>query len=195
MQPEIIQSMHEQVRAIYRAFTGEDVGEGAVEGDGVANDETIARQFAELDAIARTFPSVVARVPPFTFVPPVDVIATDDAVLVELALPGVDRDEITIERAADALTISGIRRDGHAGRGDLFHAEIPRGPFLRTIPLPFPVDAEPRIELEDGVLRIYLTLAASTRRAGPGGSSEQEREKRGEQPHDNEDGEQRRAAP
>ncbi len=131
MQPQIIQSMDDQVRAIYRALTGEDVAErGAT---------------------------------PFT--PQVDIIAADGAVVVELALPGLDRDEIATERRPGALVISGIRRD-HAGRAGVFHAEIPRGPFLRTIPLPFPIEGEPRIELDRGVLRIHLPLAATAAREG-----------------------------
>jgi HSP20 family protein len=177
MQPQIIQSMHDQVRAIYRALTGEDVGEGvSSEVAEETDDESITRRFAELEVMSRAFPSVTERVPPFTFTPPLDVIATDDAVLLEIELPGLDRDAITIERSPDALRISGVRRDGHAARGSLFHAEIPRGPFLRTIPLPFPVDADPRIELDRGVLRIHLTVAATTGREGKRpDSTEQER--------------------
>jgi HSP20 family molecular chaperone IbpA len=196
MQPEIIQSMHEQVRAIYRAITGEDVAEGEAEPDSAQDtDETITQRFAELEVIARALPSVMERVPPFTFTPPVDVVAAEDAVLLEVALPGIARDAITIEHLPGALAISGVRRDSHAARGNLFHAEIPRGPFFRIIPLPHPIEGEPRIELDGGVLRIYLTLAAPTRREGETGhsSSQQHRQNTGEQGND-EDGEQRRAA-
>jgi HSP20 family molecular chaperone IbpA len=94
--------------------------------------------------------------------PPVDVVTADGAMLLELALPGVDLDDITVERVAGALAISGIRRDNHTVEGNLVHAEIPRGPFSRTIPLQFPIDIEPRIKLDRGVLQIYLTLATAT---------------------------------
>lgn len=176
MQPAIIQSMHDQVRAIYRAITGEEVGEEVAEGDATSEDtpetdESITRRFAELELMARTLPSVMERVPPFTFTPPVDVLATADAVLLELAVPGVEREDITIARLDGALAISGIRRESSAARAELFHAEIPRGPFFRTVPLPFPIEGEPRIELDRGVLRIYLTLAAATSREGSNGHS------------------------
>lgn len=167
MQADIIQSMHDQVRAIYRAITGEDVGDGEATAEAAEDtDENVTRRFAELEAIVRSNPSVSGRIPPFTFTPPVDVIAADGEVLIEVELPGLEREAITVERHQDSLQISGIRRDGQAARGSLFHAEIPRGPFLRIIPLPFPVEAEPRVELERGVLRIHLTLAASTGREG-----------------------------
>lgn len=170
MQPQIIQSMHDQVRAIYRALTGEDVVEREVVPEPIPEpikdtDETVARRFAELEAMARALPAVVERVPPFTFTPPVDIIAAGSAVVVELALPGLDRDEITLEQRPGALVISGVRR-GRPERGGVFHAEIPRGPFLRTIPLPLPLEGEPRLELDRGVLRIYLPLAAAAAREG-----------------------------
>lgn len=154
MQAEIIQSMHDQVRAIYRAITGEDVSDVGTSEVADNTEEGVTRRFAELEAAAR--PLVRARVPPFMFTPRVDVMAVDGAVLVEIELPGLDRDEIEIERRDGVLTISGVRRDGHAARGNMFHAEIPRGPFTRTIPLPFPLEGEPRIELDRGVLRLVL---------------------------------------
>jgi HSP20 family molecular chaperone IbpA len=129
MQAELIHSMNDRVRAIYRALTGEEIGDGLL-------------------------------------APPVDVIATEDAVLIEVALPGVERDAIKIERYSDALLISGIRPVHHDVFGTVFHAEIRRGAFYRAIPLPFPLADEPRIELTGGVLRIYLTVGAPSRRDG-----------------------------
>jgi HSP20 family molecular chaperone IbpA len=117
--------MNDQVRAIYRALTGEDV---------------YSREFK----------------------PPLDVIAGDEAVIVEIALPGVGRDAIEIERDAEVLRISGIRPVHHDVLGTVFHAEIRRGAFFRAIPLPFPLAGEPRIELADGILRLHLPVASTT---------------------------------
>jgi HSP20 family molecular chaperone IbpA len=176
MQNEIIQSMHDRVRAIYRAFTGEEVAEGEAGAETTEDtDEDITRRFAELEAVAQAFPAVMERVSPFTFMPPVDVIAAEGAVVIEVALPGVERDAITVERVPGALVISGIRPDSRALAGTLFHAEIPRGPFYRSIPLAFPIEREPRIELERGVLRIYLTLAAAISHEGSAGNSNSQR--------------------
>ena len=148
MQNEIIQSMHEQVRAIYRAFTGHEVADEA--GEPTYTAESITRRFAELESIARAFSSVLDQRPPVTFTPQVDIVAGDGAVIVEVALPGVEREAIVIDRAGSVIVISGIRTPP----GPLFHAELPRGPVYRAIPLPFPIDRDPRVELEHGVLRI-----------------------------------------
>jgi HSP20 family molecular chaperone IbpA len=164
MQPDLIQSMHDQVRAIYRAVTGQDPkdveqGGGAGGGESV---ELVMRRFVELEAMARAFPVLNTRVPPFTFTPRVDVIGGDDEVVIEVELPGLSHDEIAIDRQAGALSISGVRRDVRAARGHTFHAEIPRGPFTRVIPLPVPVEEDPRVELDRGVLRIHLKIATSS---------------------------------
>jgi HSP20 family molecular chaperone IbpA len=174
MNADIIQSMHDQVRAIYRAVTGEEVAEADASSVGEESDEEITRRFAELEAITRAS-AVSTRVPPFMFTPRVDVIAADGGVLIEVELPGLDRDAISVERRPSSLVISGIRRDGHAARGNMFHAEIPRGPFTRTIPLPFRLEAEPRIELDRGVLRIHLTVA--TRSHGREGNNRDDKTK------------------
>jgi HSP20 family protein len=93
------------------------------------------------------------------FKPPLDVIATEDAVLLEVVLPGVERPDVTVERVGRMLLIHGLRRDEHTKKGSSYHyVETPRGPFLRTIPIPFELDADPPVELERGVLRIRLAV-------------------------------------
>jgi len=70
--------------------------------------------------------------------PPVDILETDDAVLVLVALPGVDVDE------AEAV----IEEDGHLAIGairvlppelrtaTIHRLELPQGRFYRRVPLP-----------------------------------------------------------
>lgn len=165
----MLEVMHQRVQAIHRALTGTDVPDqhlnpdADAEGERVTetSDEALAERFAQLEVLARTLPQLAESVPPFSFTPPVDVITEDDQVVLELALPGVERADVVVEHQADALVIRGVRRDHHAssGRGRRFHAEIPRGPFFRVIPLPQPISGEPSIQLDRGVLRIALTLA------------------------------------
>lgn len=165
MQTEIIEMMRTQVRAIHRALTGSDLPERELSRDALAppsSDDDLVRRFFELDAATRTLPSVAARVPPFSFTPALDVIAGDEAVLLELALPGVDPSDVAVERVPGGLVISGLRRDAHGGEGRTFHAEIPRGPFRRAVPLPVPIEGDLRVELERGVLRIHLATGAAT---------------------------------
>ncbi|MGN6111356.1 MAG: Hsp20/alpha crystallin family protein [Kofleriaceae bacterium] len=184
MQAELVHMMRSHVRAIHRAITGTDVPEGPqgdpgaridpntgepiagesnagdpITGDPAVPPDDIARRFLELDAAARSIPAVRTMVPPFAFTPPLDVIASDTTVVLELALPGVRREDVDVVRRTGGLVVHGVRRDGVAGRA--FHSEIPRGPFSRAIPLPFPVEDAPRIELEHGVLRIHLAVGAA----------------------------------
>jgi HSP20 family molecular chaperone IbpA len=109
------------------------------------------------------------------------VIAADGAVLVEIALPGVAREAIAIERDTNGLRISGVRPVPHDVLGTMFHAEIRRGPFFRAIPLPFPLAGEPRIELADGMLKLYLPVACATRREGSPGNSKPQQSQQSDQ--------------
>lgn len=145
------------------AVPPDDIARRFLEPDDIARrslePDDITRRFLELDAAARSIPAVRTMVPPFAFTPPLDVIASDTTVVLELALPGVRREDVDVVRRAGGLVVHGVRRDGVAGRA--FHSEIPRGPFSRAIPLPFPVEDAPRIELEHGVLRIHLAVGAA----------------------------------
>lgn len=171
MHSELIQVMRDQASAIYWALTGNDVPqsepsassseEGTASGQAAAPDpaiEDVERKFVELEALARSLPELAEHVPPFSFTPAWNVIEEADALLIQVALPGIDRSQILVERAGDTLHIAGT------GRGPLPHckylrAEIPRGPFHRAFALPFAVAGEPRVSLEQGVLEIRCSRA------------------------------------
>jgi HSP20 family molecular chaperone IbpA len=94
-----------------------------------------------------------------SFKPPIDVIAGEDSILLEVMLPGVQRADITVERAERLLVVHGVRMDEHAANGSSYHhVETPRGAFFRAIPVPFELDADPPVELREGILRIRLAL-------------------------------------
>lgn len=90
------------------------------------------------------------------FKPPLDVIADDDAVILEMFVPGVEREDISIERTADGIVVRGVRRGIRGDAARYFHSETPRGAFERTIPIPFRLEDELPVELDRGVLRIRL---------------------------------------
>jgi HSP20 family molecular chaperone IbpA len=175
MHSELIQVMHDQASAIYWALTGDDVPqnelsartteEGAT-AETVEPDEAIeagaleevARKFVELEALARSLPELAEHVPPFSFTPAWNLIEEPEALLIQIALPGIDRSQIIVEREGDTLHIAG------SGRGPLphckyLHAGIPRGPFYRAIALPFTVAGEPQVSLDQGVLEIRCSKA------------------------------------
>jgi HSP20 family protein len=157
MHPELIESMREQACTIYRAATGSDISEAQlVTPDSEAPLEEVTRSFAELEALIRAIPSLAERVPPFSFTPLLDVIIEDEELLVEVAVPGTERKDISVECENGTLVISGVRRAQRAGQRTYSHGEIPRGPFYRSFHVPFSVTGEPAVALERGLLRVRL---------------------------------------
>ena len=162
MQPSTIELMHDQVRAIYRAMTGEEMPEPEApeEAELPPSVDEVARRFADLELLARQVPTVVSRVPPFSFEPALDIIGTYNHVLVEVAVPGIKRDDVTVICTGETVVVWGTRGGESAADGRCFHhAEIPRGPFHRVVPLPCSVTKEPRVDVERGLIRIRLDKA------------------------------------
>jgi HSP20 family molecular chaperone IbpA len=165
MNPATLELMHDQVCAIYRALTGTDLivpeAPPAPEGEARVEDEELNRRFADLEALARRIPSVGERVPPFSFTPPIDVLQEPEALLIEVALPGVERGDVSVERRDGALEVTGVRRGERAANGRTYaHAEIPRGPFRRVIPLPEGVGSgAPEVKVAHGMVSIRLAKA------------------------------------
>lgn len=164
MRADLVEVMQDQVRTIYRAVTGHDIPAprpGAEEAERAeTSQEEITRRFVALEALARGEPRVAERVPPFSFTPALDTREGSDEVIIELAVPGVDRDDIAVELVEGTLLVTGLRRGCSDAEGWTFtHAEIPRGPFYRALPVPFAADEAPAVELDRGLLRIRLRRA------------------------------------
>jgi HSP20 family molecular chaperone IbpA len=162
-----VELMRDQVRAIYRALTGDEMPDPKDSGQPseITMDE-VARRFADLESMARRIPSVIEKVPPFSFAPPVDACDDGQDVVIEVAVPGVRQEDIEVARVGDMLTISGVRNGSQVSNGrNYFVAEIPRGPFHRALRLPYAVVSEPRVEVDGGIVRIRLakTPAAPAR--------------------------------
>jgi HSP20 family molecular chaperone IbpA len=159
LQRATIDIMREEVRAIFRAVTGTDMPEPVVPASAPAPaEDEVTRSFADLEAAARLIPEVQERVPPFSFTPPLDVFEDKETLVFTLAVPGIDRDDVSVELRGDVLLISGVRRgepvwNGHAQ----LHAEIPRGPFQRSVRLATPVAADLKVEIDRGLVRIQLS--------------------------------------
>ena len=90
--------------------------------------------------------------------PPVDIVETDDAILLTAELPGLDIGEITLEVALPYLTLRGERVVARGSGHEHYH-QLERifGKFERVFSLPEEVD-QSRIKatLRDGVLEILL---------------------------------------
>jgi HSP20 family molecular chaperone IbpA len=157
-----IELMHEQVRTIYRALTGAELNEkeseATAEGaEAPPADSEIERRFAELEGLVRQNPVLGERVPPFSFTPLADIIDTGQDLLVEIAAPGVEVGDVEVQVTDHALSVSGVRRGERASTDRAYvHAEIPRGPFRRALPLPCSVEPQPDVQVQAGLLRIRL---------------------------------------
>ena len=168
MQPELIESMREQVGMIYRALTGSELPayEATNSSPEAPREEDVTRSFAELEALVRTAPALAERVPPFSFTPPLDVISDKDELVIEMVVPGIERGDVTVQCTQETLVVSGIRRAAHGSSGRSYsHTEIPYGPFYRDVRIPFPVRGEPVVELDDGLLRVRVQCAAQEARS------------------------------
>jgi HSP20 family protein len=98
--------------------------------------------------------------------PRVDVINRDEEVLVRAELPGVKREDLTVELTGDLLTIRGEQHhEERKEEGDVVRAEIARGAFCRTMTMPAGLDAEHvKAEFKDGVLEVHLPKLEKTER-------------------------------
>jgi HSP20 family protein len=78
-----------------------------------------------------------SRSPAVAWEPPVDVLETERAVLVLVALPGVDIDEVKAVIHQSELVISGVRAYPAEFRTAIIHRlELPQGRFERRLGLP-----------------------------------------------------------
>jgi HSP20 family protein len=91
------------------------------------------------------------------WVPLADVFETPDAFLLEIELPGLDKDDIEVHAEGDALAVRG-ERHMQGGKPEGFHRMERRfGPFSRTFQFPEDVDPD-RVtaQFADGLLRLEV---------------------------------------
>jgi HSP20 family protein len=96
--------------------------------------------------------------------PAVDVFEDEDAVTVNLDLPGVDRETIDIQVTSEELVITGERKWVAPEKGGCVHSERPHGQFHRAFRLGIPVDHEGvQASFRDGVLTVRLPKSAAVK--------------------------------
>jgi HSP20 family molecular chaperone IbpA len=96
--------------------------------------------------------------------PPTDVLETADAVLIFVALPGVDAEKVALAIRGGILMISGERILPDELRTAIIHRlELPQGRFERRIQLPAGVYGTPQSGVAHGCLVIKLPKASPQR--------------------------------
>lgn len=96
--------------------------------------------------------------------PPTDVLETSDAVLIFVALPGVDAEKVNLVIRGGVLMISGERVLPDELRTAIIHRlELPQGHFERHVPLPAGHYGTPQSGVAHGCLVIRLPKAQPQR--------------------------------
>jgi HSP20 family protein len=98
-----------------------------------------------------------------SWAPPVDIYETDDAIVLQVELPGVSKDAVSVELHEHTLRLSGARTREPAVTGGQYQREEGRyGAFQRAFRMPTIVD-EARIQATytDGVLALRLPKQAT----------------------------------
>jgi HSP20 family protein len=93
-----------------------------------------------------------------TWTPAVDIYDTDDALVLKAELPGVSKDDVSIEIYNNTLILRGERKhEAEVKEGDYYRAERAYGTFQRSFVLPTLVDQDKvQATYTDGVLELRL---------------------------------------
>jgi HSP20 family protein len=96
------------------------------------------------------------------WVPAMDLVETEDQLVLRADLPGMRREDIGIEIKDNVLTISGERKAEHEEKGEGFHRiERSSGRFSRSLGLPRGMDATSvNASFENGVLEVRMPKPA-----------------------------------
>jgi HSP20 family protein len=90
--------------------------------------------------------------------PAMDLSETDDSLVLRADLPGLDREDVSIEVKDNVLTVSGERRNEHQDERKGYHRiERSYGSFARSLTLPRGIDpASVSAGFDKGVLEVRI---------------------------------------
>jgi HSP20 family protein len=103
-----------------------------------------------------------ANGPAGRWVPAIDLVETDEHLVLKADLPGLDSDDVEIEINDGVLTVSGERKTEHEERKEGYHrVERSYGGFSRSLSLPKGIDAEQvEASFDRGVLEVRIPKPA-----------------------------------
>lgn len=105
----------------------------------------------------------VATLESAAWAPKVDVITNDNKLIARVDLPGMKKDDVSVEVADGLLTLSGERKkETKEEKDNYFREEREYGSFCRTVSLPKGVKAdEVKASFVNGVLEVVVPLPAA----------------------------------
>jgi len=91
----------------------------------------------------------------------VNLLQTDDDIIVKASIPGVKTEDINISISGDTLTLRGEVKEGQEYKDVNYHIrEMRLGSFSRTMTLPVKVDSDKaKAEFENGILCLTMPKA------------------------------------
>jgi len=97
---------------------------------------------------------------PSLWTPAVEMLTKGNEFVVKAALPGLKKEEITVEVAENQLVLRGERKhEQEEKKENFFKSEWSYGTFCRTIPLPEGVNPElAKATMKEGVLEITMPI-------------------------------------
>jgi HSP20 family protein len=118
------------------------------------------------DLFDRIFSEGQSPALPASFVPQADVVETPEAYLINLAVPGMHKEDFALDLEEGVLVVSGERKRKHVEHKEGYHrAEIAYGSFRRSFRLPddmLPDQVE--AQYADGLLEVRLPKDAQKTR-------------------------------
>ncbi len=92
------------------------------------------------------------------WIPAMDLVESDEELVLRADLPGVDKDDVSIEVKDNVLTVSGERKTESEDKGEgYYRIERAFGSFSRALTLPEGVDSEAvKADFKDGVLEVRI---------------------------------------
>jgi HSP20 family protein len=117
--------------------------------------EGINRVFSDAFGQSGLFDNDVAM---SAFRPPVDIIDTAEAILIQVELPGVKKENVSIEMKENILTLRGERiEEKKYQQGSYYRSERIFGKFERAFSMPARINPDTiRANFNDGVLEIVV---------------------------------------
>ena len=124
--------------------------------------------FQEIETLQRDMNRLFDRLMPtngdgngMTFAPAAELQETSDAIHLKLEVPGMDAKDIDVQVSAEAVSISGERKEEtRTEEKGMTRTEFRYGRFQRVIPLPARVqNTDVKAEYKNGILQMTLPKA------------------------------------
>ena len=122
--------------------------------------DEIDRMFDDVGRRWAGIPPWRERTPADVWAPQIEVFQRDNELVIRADLPGMKRDDVTVEITDDAVTIQGERRhESEEEREGFYRSERIYGSFYRVIPLPEgAITEQAKANFRDGVLEITMPV-------------------------------------